>query len=64
MDEQKNVALIYIGAEINETVSGILTHVWQLANNRLGEAFGYKFKLLHCPECGGSLDNMEKSSIQ
>ncbi|MFO8018987.1 MAG: hypothetical protein R6U96_10150, partial [Promethearchaeia archaeon] len=59
VDEEKNVAMIYIGAEKNETVNGVLTHVWQLTNDRLGEAFGYRFKSLRCPECGGSLDNME-----
>ncbi|MGV9206133.1 MAG: hypothetical protein ACOC44_19165, partial [Promethearchaeia archaeon] len=61
VDEQKNVALIYIGAEKNETVNGVLTHVWQLANTRLGEAFGYKFESVRCPECGGSLDNLDKT---
>ncbi len=30
-------------------------------NARFGETFGYEFESLHCPECGGSLDNMDKN---
>ncbi len=61
LDEEKNVAMLHIGAEKNPTVNGVLTHIWQLANERFGEAFGYIFEALHCPECGGSFDNMDKS---
>ena len=61
VDEEKNIAMLYIGAENNPTVNGVLTHVWHLANTRFGEAYGYEFKSLRCPECGGSLDNMDKS---
>ncbi len=61
VDEEKNIAILNIGAEKNPTVNGVLTHIWELANTRVGEAFGYEFVSLHCPECGGSLDNMNKS---
>ena len=61
VDEKKNIAILNIGAEKNSTVNGVLTHIWQLANSRIGETFGYKFVSLHCPECGGSVDNMGKS---
>lgn len=53
--------MLNIGAEKNPTVNGVLTHIWHLANARFGEAFGYEFESLHCPECGGSLDNMDKN---
>jgi len=53
--------MLNIGAEKNPTVNGVLTHIWQLANSRFGESFGYEFISLHCPECGGSLDNIIKS---
>jgi len=61
VDESKNIAMLNIGAEKNPTVNGVLTHIWQLTNTRFGESFGYEFISLHCPECGGSLDNMKKS---
>jgi len=61
VDEEKNVAMLNIGAENNPTVNGVLTHIWQLANSRFGESFGYSFVSLHCPECGGSLGNMNKT---
>ena len=61
VDEEKTIAILNLGAETNPTVNGILTHIWQLANTRFGETFGYEFMSLHCPECGGSLDNMNKS---
>ncbi len=53
--------MLNIGAEKNPTVNGVLTHIWQLANTRFGETFGYEFKALHCPECGASFDNIDKS---
>ena len=52
VDLEKNVAMLNIGAEKNPTVNGVLTHIWQLANARFGQTFGYEFKSLHCPECG------------
>ncbi|KKM91877.1 hypothetical protein LCGC14_1224050 [marine sediment metagenome] len=61
VDEEKNIAMLSVGAEKNPTVNGVLTHIWELANSRIGEAFGYQFVSLHCPECGGSVDNMGKS---
>lgn len=61
VDDDNNVAMLNIGAEKNSTVNGVLTHIWQLANTRFGEAFGYMFKALHCPECGASFDNIDKS---
>jgi len=61
VDEERNIAMLNIGAEKNPTVNGVLTHVWQLANSLFGESFGYSFISLHCPECGGSLDNINKS---
>ena len=61
VDEEKNITILNIGAETNPTVNGVLTHIWQLTNTRFGEAFGYEFMSLHCPECGGSLDDMDKS---
>ena len=61
VDEEKNIVMLNIGAEKNPTVNGVLTHIWQLANARFGQTFGYEFKSLHCPECGGSLDNMDKN---
>ena len=60
VDELKNIAMLNVGAEKNPTVNGVLTHIWQLANTRFGETYGYEFKSLRCPECGGSLDNMDK----
>ncbi|MHA1763011.1 MAG: hypothetical protein ACTSYC_04530 [Promethearchaeota archaeon] len=60
VDEGKNVAMLNVGAEKNPTVNGVLTHIWQLANAQFGETYGYEFISLHCPECGGSLDNMNK----
>ncbi len=53
--------MLNIGAEKNPTVNGVLTHIWQLANTRFGDTYGYEFKSLRCPQCGGSLDNMDKS---
>ncbi len=61
VNEEKNVAMLNLGAEKNPTVNGVLTHIWQLANARFGETFGYEFESLHCPECGGSFDNLDKS---
>ncbi len=61
VDEERNIAMLNIGAEKNPTVNGVLTHIWELANTRFGESFGFDFMSLHCPECGGSLDNMDKS---
>lgn len=61
VDEGNNVAILSIGAEKNPTANGILTHIWQLANARFGEVFGFEFKSLHCPECGAPLDNMDKN---
>lgn len=58
--EENNIAMIHIGAEKNATVNGILTHVWQLANARVGETFGYKFDSLRCPQCGASIEKMDK----
>jgi hypothetical protein len=60
VDEEKNIAMLNVGAEKNPTVNGILTHIWYLANDRFGDAFGCKFESLHCPECGGCLDRMDK----
>ncbi len=61
VDEKKNIAMLNIGAEKNPTVNGVLTHIGELANEHLGEIFGFEFKSLHCPECAGSLDNMDKT---
>ncbi|MHA1376537.1 MAG: hypothetical protein ACTSR7_19840 [Promethearchaeota archaeon] len=61
VDEEKNIAMLNVGAEKNPTVNGILTHIWHLANDRFGDAFGFKFESLHCPECGASLDRMDKN---
>ncbi|MFX1393804.1 MAG: hypothetical protein ACFFAH_09545 [Promethearchaeota archaeon] len=60
VDEEKNVALIYVGAENNATVNGVLTHIWELANTRFSEVFGFEFESLHCPECGASINYMNK----
>ncbi|TXT57124.1 MAG: hypothetical protein BAJALOKI1v1_1870003 [Promethearchaeota archaeon] len=62
VDELKNIAMLHLGAEKNPTVNGVLTHIWQLANERFGEKFGYEFKSLRCPQCGAPLNNMEKAS--
>ena len=61
VDEKSNIAMLNIGAETNPTVNGVLTNIWQLANTRFGDTYGYEFKSLRCPECNGSLDNMDKS---
>ena len=53
--------MLNIGAELNPTVNGVLTHIWQLANSRVGEVYGYKFESLRCPECGASLDSLNRS---
>ena len=60
IDEENNVALINVGSEKNETVNGVLTHIWELANTRFSEVFGFEFESLHCPECGASINYMDK----
>ncbi len=60
VDDEKNVAMLSIGAEQNKTVNGTLTRIWELANIRFGEMYGYIFKSLLCPECAAPLENMEK----
>ncbi|MFX1257107.1 MAG: hypothetical protein ACFFAN_04565 [Promethearchaeota archaeon] len=63
VDEENNLALINVGAEKNETVNGVLTHIWELANTRFSEVFGFEFESLHCPECGASIKYMYKNRL-
>ncbi len=60
VDAGKRIAMIHIGAEKPPTVNGILTHVWEMANHRLGQVYGFEFKSLRCPGCGGSLEEMSR----
>ncbi|MHA1256974.1 MAG: hypothetical protein ACTSPS_15390, partial [Promethearchaeota archaeon] len=59
VDESTNVASLSVGSEKNETVNGILTHIWQLANEKYGNIFGKNFESLHCPFCGTSVECLE-----
>lgn len=59
VDESKNVATLSVGAEKNETVNGVLTNIWQLANETFSEIFQTTFESLHCPFCGHSTECLE-----
>jgi len=59
VDEGMNVASLNVGAEKNETVNGVLTNIWQLANEKYGNIFGKTFESLHCPFCGTSVECLE-----
>jgi len=59
VDESMKVATLYVGAEKNETVNGVLTNIWQLTNERYGNLFGIYFESLHCPFCGTSVGCLE-----
>ncbi len=60
VDESKNVIILSVGAERNESVNGVLTNIWQLANKRYCEIFGKNFKSLHCPFCATSIECIEQ----
>jgi len=62
ISEKDNVAIVYVSAEKNETVNGVLTHLWDLINKKFGEVFGYELKSLRCPQCGASLEHMDKDT--
>jgi len=64
VDESKNVAILSVGAEKNETVNGVLTNIWQLANEKYRDVFSEKFKSLHCPFCGSSVECLELEQEQ
>ena len=59
VDESMKVASLFVGAEKNETVNGVLTNIWQLTNERYGNVFGIYFESLHCPFCGTSVECLE-----
>ena len=59
VDESMKVASLYVGAEKNETVNGVLTNIWQITNERYGNVFGIYFESLHCPFCGTSVECLE-----
>ena len=49
-----------MAAEKQETVVGVLTHVWNdLLKPKLIKEFGVKSKILRCQECGGILKNRD-----
>ncbi|MFX1393805.1 MAG: hypothetical protein ACFFAH_09550 [Promethearchaeota archaeon] len=60
IDEEKNVAMIYVSAEKNPTVIGVLNHIWELINRRFGEEFGFKFITHECDQCGAQLKVIDK----
>jgi hypothetical protein len=59
VDESTNVASLSVTSEKNETVNGILTHIWQLTNEKYGNVFGKNFESLHCPFCVTSVECLE-----
>jgi len=59
VDESKKIATLSVASEKNETVNGILTNIWQLANEKYGNIFGKNFESLHCPFCGTSVECLE-----
>ncbi len=62
VNETKKVALLNIAAEKQHTTNGVLTHIWQLANERFGNVFGYKLSSLRCPQCAAPIKSMEEMS--
>jgi len=64
VDGIKNVAILSVGAEKNETVNGVLTNIWQLANEKYKDVFSEKLKSLHCPFCGSSVECLELEQEQ
>jgi len=58
VDERKNVAILSVAAEENPTVIGIITHIWQLAEEAFQKSFKFKLKSLRCPYCGDSIENL------
>ncbi|MHA1252883.1 MAG: hypothetical protein ACTSRP_23045 [Candidatus Helarchaeota archaeon] len=55
--EDKELGMITVGSDKLETATGVLTHIWELCQKRLSEAFGIKLKSLWCPQCSAPLIN-------
>ena len=54
-DAELGLSFIQVACENGATASGVLTHVWEIVQKRLAQAFGIKLCALFCPECGASL---------
>jgi hypothetical protein len=63
VDEAKGVAMLHASAERNETMIGVLTHLWHdLVNPKLGELYGYRLEALpRCPEDNAPLEFVNKA---
>jgi len=62
INEKDNVAMIHVCAERNPTVSGVLTHIWEMIKDRFSDSLGYVLRSLRCPQCGASLDHIDKDT--
>ncbi|MHA1428281.1 MAG: hypothetical protein ACTSQI_20035 [Candidatus Helarchaeota archaeon] len=51
VDADRNMTFITVACEKPETACGVLTHIWQLCEKRMAEAFGVHLQAMWCPEC-------------
>ncbi|MHA2131887.1 MAG: hypothetical protein ACW99L_18110, partial [Promethearchaeota archaeon] len=63
VDEKYKIVSLWVGAETNETVIGVITHIWELINNYYKKRFDKMIEALHCPFCGASVDNLDTQKI-
>jgi len=54
-DADLGLSFLQVACEKGATASGVLTHVWEIVQRRMAEAFGIKLCAMYCPECGAPL---------
>ena len=60
VDEEKDFGAIFVAAERQDMVVGVLTHIWNdLVKPKLIKECGVKSKILRCQECGGPLKDRD-----
>lgn len=58
VDAQRNMAFLTVACEKPATACGILTHVWEMCEQRVAEAFGVHLHAMWCPECCAPLSEI------
>jgi predicted Zn-ribbon and HTH transcriptional regulator len=61
VNERKNIAILSVAAEENSTVTGVITHIWQLAEVAFQKTYNLKLRSLRCPYCGDTIESLEET---
>jgi hypothetical protein len=57
VEEEKQAVLVSVGAEANNTVTGVLIHLRGMISPELIHHFGAQLQSIQCPLCGAPIEN-------